>query len=38
VEHGTPLQSVNHGGGDLLVFAYGAPPEHERAELLEPAI
>jgi quercetin dioxygenase-like cupin family protein len=38
VEHGTPLQSANHGGDDLLVFAYGAPPEHERAELLEPAI
>jgi quercetin dioxygenase-like cupin family protein len=38
VEHGTPLQSVNRGGDELLVFAYGAPPEHERAELLEPAI
>ena len=35
VEPGTPLQSVNHGDAELLVFAYGAPAEHERAELLE---
>ena len=25
---GTPLQSANHGSADLLVFAYGAPPDH----------
>jgi mannose-6-phosphate isomerase-like protein (cupin superfamily) len=35
VEPGTPLQSVNHGDGALLVYAYGAPAAHERAELLE---
>lgn len=35
VEAGTPLQSANHGDIELLVYAYGAPAEHERAELLE---
>jgi mannose-6-phosphate isomerase-like protein (cupin superfamily) len=35
VEAGTPLQSANHGDVELRVFAYGAPAEHERAELLE---
>jgi mannose-6-phosphate isomerase-like protein (cupin superfamily) len=34
----TPLQTVNHGGEDLLVYVYGYPPEHEHAELLESAI
>jgi quercetin dioxygenase-like cupin family protein len=38
VEPGTVLQSVNHGDGDLLVYAYGAPPESERAELLDSAL
>jgi quercetin dioxygenase-like cupin family protein len=38
VEPGTPLQAVNHGDGDLLVYAYGTPPEHEHAELLQPAV
>jgi quercetin dioxygenase-like cupin family protein len=38
VEPGTPLQSANHGGGDLLVYACGAPAEHERAELLDSAV
>lgn len=37
VSPGTPLQSVNHGDADLLVYAYGYPPEDEHAELLEPA-
>jgi quercetin dioxygenase-like cupin family protein len=37
VPPGTPLQSVNHGDDDLLVYAYGYPPEDEHAELLEPA-
>jgi quercetin dioxygenase-like cupin family protein len=35
---GTPLQSVNHGAEDLLVYAYGTPPESEHAELLESAV
>jgi mannose-6-phosphate isomerase-like protein (cupin superfamily) len=35
VEPGTPLQTVNHGDVDLLVYAHGAPPEPERADLLD---
>ena len=35
VEPGTPLQSVNHGDEELLLYAYGTPPESERAEILD---
>ena len=38
VEPGTPLQSVNHGDEDLLVYAYGTPPESEHAEMLDSAV
>jgi quercetin dioxygenase-like cupin family protein len=38
VPAGTPLQAANHGGEDLLVYAYGYPPEDEHAELLDPAV
>jgi mannose-6-phosphate isomerase-like protein (cupin superfamily) len=38
VDATTPLQTANHGGGDLLVYAYGYPPESEQAEILESAI
>ena len=38
VEPGTALQSVNHGDEELLVYAYGTPPESERAELLDSAV
>jgi quercetin dioxygenase-like cupin family protein len=38
VEPGTPLQTVNHGGVDLVVYAYGTPPESEHAELLDSAL
>ena len=38
VEAGTALQSANHGEVDLLVYAYGYPPESESAELLESAL
>jgi len=38
VDPGTPLQSANHGEQDLLVYAYGYPPELEHAELLESAL
>ena len=38
VDPGTPLQTVNHQDEDLLVYAYGTPPEMERAELLESAV
>ena len=38
VDPGTPLQSANHGNDDLLVYAYGYPPESEHAELLDSAL
>ena len=38
IDAGTPLQSVNHGAEDLLVYAYGTPPEDEHAEILESAL
>jgi mannose-6-phosphate isomerase-like protein (cupin superfamily) len=38
VDPGTPLQSANHGDRDLLVYAYGYPPENEKAELLDSAV
>jgi quercetin dioxygenase-like cupin family protein len=37
VEGGTPLQSANHGGEDLVVYVYGAPPD-EGAEVLDSAV
>jgi quercetin dioxygenase-like cupin family protein len=38
VPAGTPLQTANHGDADLLLYAYGYPPEDEHAELLDPAV
>ena len=38
IQPGTPLQTVNHGDEDLVLYAYGTPPESEHAEILEPAI
>ena len=38
VDPGTPLQTANHGDDDLVVYAYGFPPEHEHAELLDPVV
>ena len=38
VEPGTTLQNVNHGDEDLLVYAYGTPPEDEHAEILDSAL
>jgi quercetin dioxygenase-like cupin family protein len=38
VEPKTPLQTVNHGDEDLLVYVYGTPPEDEHAELLDSAV
>ena len=35
---GTPLQSVNHTDDDLIVYAYGMPPESETAEILDSAV
>ena len=37
VEPGTPLQTANHGTRDLVVYAYGSPPDHG-AELLDSAL
>jgi len=38
VDPGTALQTVNHGEREAIVWAYGYPPEDERAELLESAV
>jgi quercetin dioxygenase-like cupin family protein len=38
VDPGTPLQCVNHGDGDLVIYAYGYPPETENAEILDSAV
>lgn len=38
VEPGTELQSANHGDEDLLVYAYGAPADAPRGEILESAV
>lgn len=38
VDAGTPLQTVNHGDVDLVVYVYGYPPEEEHAELLDSAV
>jgi mannose-6-phosphate isomerase-like protein (cupin superfamily) len=38
VDSGTPLQSVNHGDEELVLYAYGTPPESERAEILDSAV
>jgi quercetin dioxygenase-like cupin family protein len=37
VESGTVLQLVNHGGEDVLLFAYGAPPETGGADFFDSA-
>ncbi|MCY7302315.1 MAG: hypothetical protein LH654_04610 [Thermoleophilia bacterium] len=36
IEPGTPLQTVNHGDVDLVVYAHGAPPDHG-ADVLDAA-
>ncbi len=38
VESGTPLQIVNHGTEDLVLYIYGAPPERGHAEFLDSAV
>jgi mannose-6-phosphate isomerase-like protein (cupin superfamily) len=37
VTSGTPLQLANEGAEDLLVYAYGAPPERGHGEFLDSA-
>jgi quercetin dioxygenase-like cupin family protein len=38
VEPGTPLQTANHGAEDLVLYAYGTPPESERAEIFDSVV
>jgi len=38
ISPGTPLQSVHHTDADLIVYAYGMPPESETAEILDSAV
>jgi quercetin dioxygenase-like cupin family protein len=38
VESATPLQVVNEGDEELLLYIHGAPPEHGHAELLDSAV
>jgi quercetin dioxygenase-like cupin family protein len=38
VESGTVLQSANHGDQEVLMYAYGAPPETGGAEFLDSAV
>ena len=38
VESGTVLQLTNQGDGEVLIYAYGAPPEQGGAEFLDSAV
>jgi mannose-6-phosphate isomerase-like protein (cupin superfamily) len=38
VDAGTALQVLNGGDADLVLYAYGYPPETEHAEVLDSAI
>ena len=38
VDATTPLQTVNHGTEDLLLYVYGHPPEDAHAEILDSAV
>jgi quercetin dioxygenase-like cupin family protein len=38
VESGTPLQIVNEGDEELLLYIHGAPPERGHAEFLDSAV
>jgi quercetin dioxygenase-like cupin family protein len=38
VDAGTPLQAANHGDEDLVLYAYGTPPEREHAEILDSVV
>ena len=35
IDPGTALQAANHGTDELVLYAYGYPPENEHAELLD---
>jgi len=38
VESGTVLQSANHGDEEVMMYAYGAPPERGGAEFFDSAV
>jgi uncharacterized cupin superfamily protein len=38
VAAGTPVQCVNHGDADVLLYAHGWPGEDKTADLLDPAV
>jgi quercetin dioxygenase-like cupin family protein len=38
VESGTVLQSANHGDEEVVIYAYGAPPETGGPEFLDSAV
>jgi mannose-6-phosphate isomerase-like protein (cupin superfamily) len=38
VEPGTALQTVNDSAEELVLYAYGTPPESEHAELVDSAV
>jgi quercetin dioxygenase-like cupin family protein len=38
IEPGTEIQTANHGDADLVLYAYGTPPEDEHAEILDSAL
>ena len=38
VESGTVLQSANHGDEEVVMYAYGAPPETGGAEFFDSAV
>jgi mannose-6-phosphate isomerase-like protein (cupin superfamily) len=38
VESGTVLQSANHGDQEVVMYAYGAPPETGGAEFFDSAV
>jgi mannose-6-phosphate isomerase-like protein (cupin superfamily) len=38
VAPGTPLQTVNHGDDELVLYAYGTPPEDEHAHVIASAV
>src|SRR5436853_4498155 len=38
IQPGTAIQAANHGSENLVVYAYGYPPETEHAELLDSVV
>src|SRR3954449_3070432 len=38
ISPGTTLQTANHGDVELLVYAYGYPPESEHAQIFDSAL